>query len=76
MNLQLTRELPNPDAIKALLPTTPELQAIKARRDEELKAILSGRDRRFLLIIGPYEYGAFNEYLISRNAMNTIFILF
>ena len=53
MNLQLTRELPNPDAIKALLPTTPELQAIKARRDEELKAILSGRDRRFLLIIGP-----------------------
>ena len=54
MNLQLTRELPNPDAIKALLPTTPELQAIKARRDEELKAILSGRDRRFLLIIGPW----------------------
>ena len=53
MNLQLTRELPNPDAIKALLPTTPELQAIKARRDEELKAILTGRDRRFLLIIGP-----------------------
>ena len=53
MNLQLTRELRNPDAIKALLPTTPELQAIKARRDEELKAILSGRDRRFLLIIGP-----------------------
>ncbi len=53
MNLQLLRELPNPDAIKALLPTTPELDAIKARRDKEIANILSGQDDRFLLICGP-----------------------
>lgn len=53
MNLNLLRELPNPDAIKALLPTTPQLDAIKMRRDQEIRDILSGKDGKFLLIIGP-----------------------
>ena len=53
MNLKLLRELPNPDAIKSLLPTTPEQDAIKARRDREIGDILSGKDDKFLLIIGP-----------------------
>ena len=53
MNLKLLRELPNPDAIKALLPTTAELDAIKVRRDGEIRDILSGKDDRFLLIVGP-----------------------
>ena len=53
MNLVLKKELPNPDAIKALLPTTPEQDAIKARRAEEIKKILSGEDDRFLLLVGP-----------------------
>ena len=53
MNLNMLRELPNPDAIKALLPTTPQLDAIKARRDQEIRDILSGKDDKFLLIIGP-----------------------
>ncbi len=53
MNLNLLRELPNPDAIKALLPTTPQLDTIKMRRDQEIRDILSGKDDKFLLIIGP-----------------------
>jgi len=53
MNLNFLRELPNPDAIKALLPTTPQLDAIKARRDQEIRDILSGKDDKFLLIVGP-----------------------
>ena len=53
MNLKLTRELPNPDAIKALLPATAEQAAVKERRDREIADILSGRDERFLLIVGP-----------------------
>ena len=53
MNLVHKKELPNPDGIKALLPTTPEQDAVKARRAEEIRAILSGEDDRFLLIIGP-----------------------
>ena len=53
MNLNMLRELPNPDAIKALLPPTPQLDAITARRDQEIRDILSGKDDKFLLIIGP-----------------------
>ena len=53
MNLKFLRELPNPDAIKALLPTTAEQDAVKARRDREIADILAGRDDRFLLIAGP-----------------------
>ena len=53
MNLKFLRELPNPDAIKALLPTTPQQDAIKAKRDGEIRDILSGRDDKLLLIIGP-----------------------
>ena len=49
MNLKFLRELPNPDAIKSLLPTTAEQAAIKVKRDGEIRQILSGRDDRFLL---------------------------
>ena len=40
MNLKLLRELPDPAAVKALLPTTPEQDAMKARRDGEVCDIL------------------------------------
>ena len=53
MNLKLIRELPPPEAVKAQLPVTAELAARKASRDGQLRDILSGRDTRFLLIVGP-----------------------
>ena len=53
MNLKLIRELPAPAAVKAQLPVTPELAARKAQRDGQLRDILTGRDDRFLLIVGP-----------------------
>ena len=53
MNLKLLRELPDPAAVKALLPTTPEQDAMKARRDGEVCDILAGRTDKFLLIAGP-----------------------
>ncbi len=53
MNLEFIRELPNPDAVKAMMAVKPELKEIKTRRDGEIRRILSGEDDRFLLIIGP-----------------------
>ena len=52
-NLQFIRELPNPDTIKALMPVPSELKALKEQRDEIVRNIFSGRDDRFVLIIGP-----------------------
>ncbi len=53
MNMDFKRKLPIPMEIKAQYPFTPELEAIKSKRDHEIKAIFEGNDDRFLLIIGP-----------------------
>ena len=53
MNMQFTRKLTIPAEVKQLYPLTAAMQANFFERDRQLKAILSGEDERFLLIIGP-----------------------
>ena len=53
MNMNFKRKLPVPMEIKAQYPFTSKLEAIKVKRDEEIKAIFEGRDDRLILIIGP-----------------------
>ena len=53
MNMNFKRKLPIPQEIKAQYPITSELEAIKEKRDAEIRAIFEGRDDRFVLIIGP-----------------------
>ena len=52
-NLQFVRELPNPDSVKALMPVPSEMKPLKEERDREVRAIFTGEDSRFVLIIGP-----------------------
>ncbi len=52
-NLQFVRELPNPDSVKALMPVPSELKAVKEQRDQIVRDIFTGKDDRFVLIIGP-----------------------
>ena len=52
-NLQFIRELPNPDTVKALMPVPSELKAVKEQRDQTVRDIFTGKDDRFVLIIGP-----------------------
>ena len=53
MNMDFKRKLPIPKEIKEQFPLTPEMVAVKAARDAEIKAIFEGRDERFVLVIGP-----------------------
>ena len=53
MKMEHIRALPHPDEIKAQYPLSPELAQHKARRDEEIRDILTGKSDRLLLIIGP-----------------------
>ncbi len=53
MNLEFTRKLPVPKEIKELYPVTPELTAIKERRDREIADIFEGKSDKFILVIGP-----------------------
>ncbi|MFV0557398.1 MAG: 3-deoxy-7-phosphoheptulonate synthase [Enterococcus sp.] len=43
----------NMDTVKAITALSPEEAAKKARRDEELRQVIAGKDPRILLIIGP-----------------------
>ena len=53
MNMNFKRKLPIPMEIKKLYPLTPELEAAKAARDEEIKAVFEGKSDKFLVVIGP-----------------------
>ena len=52
-NMTVRRQLLSPAELRARIPLSPEGQAAKVRRDREIADILSGRDDRILLIIGP-----------------------
>ena len=47
------RKLPIPQEVKEQLPLSPELAAIKARNDDEIRKIFTGESNKFLLVIGP-----------------------
>lgn len=51
--MNIIRELPRPTEIKEQYALSPELAAVKAQRDEEIKAVFRGESKKFLLIIGP-----------------------
>ena len=43
MNMNFKRKLPIPMDIKAEYPITPDMEAIKNNRDEEIKAVFEGK---------------------------------
>ena len=53
MNMNFKRKLPIPMEIKEQYPVTAELEALKAKRDAEIKDIFEGKDDKFILVIGP-----------------------
>ncbi len=53
MNMQFFRKLPIPQQVKQDFPVTPEMEAVKKSRDEEIQAIFKGESDKFILVIGP-----------------------
>ncbi len=53
LEMEFIRKLPSPQEIKEDYPVDPIIYDIKRKRDEEIKNIITGKDNRFLLIIGP-----------------------
>ena len=53
MSFKYLRALPTPEEIKQQLPLSPELIAKKAARDKEISDIITGKDQRLLVVIGP-----------------------
>ena len=53
MNMEFKRKLIIPKEIKEMFPVTEEMAALKNERDAEIKDIIAGRSKKFILIIGP-----------------------
>ena len=53
MSFTFVQELPTPAEIREEYPLPKAFQEIKARRDQEITDVLTGKSDRFLVIIGP-----------------------
>ena len=53
MKMRHIQELPTPEELKAAFPLSEEIRRIKAKRDQEIENIFTGKDDRLILIIGP-----------------------
>ena len=53
MNLEIIRELPTAEEIKAKYPLKAGLEKVKEANDQKIKDIITGRSHNLLLIIGP-----------------------
>lgn len=53
MSFNYLRQLPSPGEIKIQYPLEERLAQIKKERDQQISDILTGKDNRFLVIIGP-----------------------
>ena len=53
MSFDLTKKLPTPMEIKAQYPVPEKVAAHKAKMDQELIDVISGKSDKFLAIIGP-----------------------
>ena len=53
MGFTFNKKLPIPKEIKALYPLSEKCAALKAQRDKEIADVITGKDDRFLIIVGP-----------------------
>lgn len=53
MSFHFIKELPSPREIKEQYPLSDKMRAVKKERDEAIRNVLTGKDNRFLVIIGP-----------------------
>lgn len=53
MGFDFIKKLPTPEEIRKQYPLPSKLAAIKAKRDQEIKDVITGKSNKFLVIIGP-----------------------
>jgi|LAHS01.1.fsa_nt_gb 3-deoxy-7-phosphoheptulonate synthase len=53
MQMKHVKELPTPEKLIEQFPITKEIAEVKNKRDKEIEDIFTGKDNRFLLIVGP-----------------------
>ena len=54
MQMEFIKVLPSPQALMEDYPVSKASKLLKLQRDEAIKNIFTGKDDRFLLVIGPW----------------------
>jgi 3-deoxy-7-phosphoheptulonate synthase len=65
--------IPEPEEFILESPLSPELKRLKAKRDEEVKAVISGKSEKMLVIVGPcsaHEPAPTLEYISKLGKLN------
>lgn len=53
MSFKNVRAIPSPESIQSMIPISSELSAVKKQNDKSIADIITGKDDRFIVIIGP-----------------------
>ena len=53
MTMILNSPLPAPEELKRAYPLTEELRALKQRRDQEIRDVFTGKNEKFIVLVGP-----------------------
>lgn len=53
MQMNFHRKLPIPKDVKKEFPVTEQMEQVKAKRDESIRAVFEGKSDKFILVIGP-----------------------
>lgn len=53
MSFEFIRKLPTPAEIKEQYPVPADIAEMKAKRDQEIADVFTGKSDKFLMIIGP-----------------------
>ena len=53
MSFKVIQNIPSPEEMLEKVAMSPKLQQIKKQRDEEMKAILEGKQNKFIVVVGP-----------------------
>lgn len=53
MSFEFIKKLPTPEEIRNQYPVDAEIQALKEKRDAEIRDVFTGKSDKFLAIIGP-----------------------
>ncbi len=53
MSFEFIKKLPTPDEIRKEYPVPEELVTLKAKRDAEIRDVITGKSDKFLVVIGP-----------------------
>lgn len=72
MSFKNVRAIPSPESIRSLIPINEELAKIKKDNDKQIADVITGKDKRFIVIVGPCSADDENAVLEYMNKLKAV----